>query len=108
MLPSTFQCEQCPHWKVSLLGRSTLEGTSTWDVHIGGYLNSRGPHWKVHLILFRRFLEYSSKMILNFIVIQKRYSKYNRESTDVDFDSDLVVEGVVLELQSLNTILKNF
>ena len=82
-----------------------MEGTS---VHIGGYLNSRGPHWKVPLILFRRFLEYSSKMILNFIVIQKRYSKYNRESTVVDFDSDLVVEGVVLELQSLNTILKNF
>ena len=34
--------------------------------------------------------------------------KYNRESTDADFVSDLVVEGVVLELQSLNTILKNF
>ena len=47
-------------------------------------------------------------MILNFIAIQKIYSKYNRESTDVDFDSDLVVEGVVLELQSLNTILKNW
>ena len=73
-----------------------------------GYLNLRGPHWKVPLILFKRFLEYSSKMILNFIVIQKGYSKYNHESTDVDFDSDLVVEGAVLELQSLSSLLKIF
>ena len=34
--------------------------------------------------------------------------KYNRESTDADFVSDLVVEGVVLEILSLNTILKIF
>ena len=82
-----------------------MEGTS---VHIGGYLNSRGPHWKVPLILFKRFLEYSSKMILNFIVIQKRYSKYNRENINANFDSDLVVEGIVLELESLSSLLKIF
>ena len=35
-------------------------------------------------------------------------TKYNRESTDPDFDSDLVVEGVVLEILSLNTLLKIF
>ena len=35
-------------------------------------------------------------------------TKYNRENTDPDFDSDLVVEGVVLEILSLNTILKIF
>ena len=34
--------------------------------------------------------------------------KYNRESTNTDFDSDLVVEGVVLEILSLNTLLKIF
>ena len=34
--------------------------------------------------------------------------KYNRENTDADFDSDLVVEGVILELQSLSSQLKNF
>ena len=34
--------------------------------------------------------------------------KYNRESTNTDFDSDLVVEGVVLELQLLSSLLKNF
>ena len=34
--------------------------------------------------------------------------KYNRENTNADFDSDLVVEGVVLELQSLSSLLKNF
>ena len=28
--------------------------------------------------------------------------KYNHENTNADFDSDLVVEGVVLELQSLS------
>ena len=37
-----------------------------------------------------------------------KVSKYNRESTDADFDSDLVVEGVVLEILSLNTFLKIF
>ena len=35
-------------------------------------------------------------------------SKYNRESTGADFVSDLVVEGVGLEILSLNTILKIF
>ena len=34
--------------------------------------------------------------------------KYNRESTNTDFDSDLVVEGVGLEILSLNTLLKIF
>ena len=34
--------------------------------------------------------------------------KYNRESTDADIDSDLVIEGVVLEILSLNTLLKIF
>ena len=34
--------------------------------------------------------------------------KYNRESTDADFDSDLVLEGMVLEILSLNTLLKIF
>ena len=34
--------------------------------------------------------------------------KYNSESTYADFDSDLVVEGVVLEILSLNTLLKIF
>ena len=34
--------------------------------------------------------------------------KYNRESTDADFDSELVVVEVVLELQSLSSLLKNF
>ena len=34
--------------------------------------------------------------------------KYNRESTNTDFVSDLVVEGVVLEILSLNTLLKIF
>ena len=33
--------------------------------------------------------------------------KYNRENTNADFNSDLVVEGVVLELQSLSSLLKN-
>ena len=32
--------------------------------------------------------------------------KYNRESTDADFDSNLVVEEMVLEISSLNTLLK--
>ena len=32
--------------------------------------------------------------------------KYNCENTNADFDSDLVVEGVVLELQSLSSLLK--
>ena len=36
------------------------------------------------------------------------FGKYNRENTDADFDSDLVVEGVVLEILSLNTLLKIF
>ena len=76
---------------------STLEGTSNFVQKILGIL-----------ILYSGNCEYSSKMILNFIVIQKRFSKYNRESTDVDFDSDLVVEGMVLELQSLSSLLKNF
>ena len=47
-------------------------------------------------------------MILNFTVIQKLFGKYNHQSTDANFDSELVVEGVVLELQSLSAILKNF
>ena len=34
--------------------------------------------------------------------------KYNRENTNADFDSDLVVEGVILELQSLSSLLKIF
>ena len=34
--------------------------------------------------------------------------KYNREITDAEFDRDLVVEGVNLELQSLSSLLKNF
>ena len=34
--------------------------------------------------------------------------KHNRENTNADFDSDLVVEGVILELQSLSSLLKNF
>ena len=34
--------------------------------------------------------------------------KYNRESTNTDFNSDLVIEGVVLEILSLNTLLKIF
>ena len=34
--------------------------------------------------------------------------KYNAEKTNTDFDSDLVVEGVVLELQSLSSLLKIF
>ena len=34
--------------------------------------------------------------------------KYNGENTNTDFDSDLVVDGVVLELQSLSSLLKNF
>ena len=34
--------------------------------------------------------------------------KYNRESTDADFDSELVVVEVVLDLQSLSSLLKNF
>ena len=33
--------------------------------------------------------------------------KYNRENTNADFDSDLVVEGVVLELQSLSSIAES-
>ena len=37
-----------------------------------------------------------------------KVGKYNRESTDTDFDSHLVVEGVVLEILSLNTLLKIF
>ena len=36
------------------------------------------------------------------------FGKYNRENTDADFDSDLVVEGVILELQSLSSVLKSF
>ena len=35
-------------------------------------------------------------------------SQYNRKSPDADFDSDLVVEGVVVEILSSNTILKIF
>ena len=31
--------------------------------------------------------------------------KYNRENTNADFDSNLVVEGVVLELQSLTLFM---
>ena len=31
--------------------------------------------------------------------------KYNRESTNTDFNSDLGVEGLVLEILSLNTLL---
>ena len=31
--------------------------------------------------------------------------KYNRESRNTDLDSNLVVEGVVLEILSLNTLL---
>ena len=34
--------------------------------------------------------------------------KYNRENTNADFDSNLVVEGVVLELQTLSSLLKIF
>ena len=34
--------------------------------------------------------------------------KYNRKNTTADFDSDLEVEGVVLEIFSLNTLLKIF
>ena len=34
--------------------------------------------------------------------------KYNRENTNTDFNSNLVVEGVVLELQSLSSLLKIF
>ena len=34
--------------------------------------------------------------------------KYNRESTGDDFESDLVVEEVILELRSLSSLLKNF
>ena len=37
-----------------------------------------------------------------------KVGKYNRENTDADFDSDLVVEGVVFEILSLNTLLKVF
>ena len=37
-----------------------------------------------------------------------KVGKYNRGSTNTDFDSDLVVEGVVLEILSLNTLLKIF
>ena len=33
---------------------------------------------------------------------------YGMENTNADFDSDLVVEGVVLELQSLSSLLKIF
>ena len=33
---------------------------------------------------------------------------HNRETTHANFDSDFVVEGVVLELQSLSSLLKNF
>ena len=32
--------------------------------------------------------------------------KYNRESTNTDFDSDLVVEGVVLEILSVNLTIE--
>ena len=41
-------------------------------------------------------------------LIVMEVSKYNRKSTDADFDSNLVVEGVVLELQSLSSLLKIF
>ena len=34
--------------------------------------------------------------------------KYNHENINADFDSDLVVEGVVLEILSLNKLLKIF
>ena len=37
-----------------------------------------------------------------------KVGKYNRESTDANFDSDLVLEGVVLKLQLLSSLLKNF
>ena len=36
------------------------------------------------------------------------YGKYNRESTNTDFASDLIVEGVILEIWSLNTLLMIF
>ena len=35
-----------------------------------------------------------------------KVGKYNRESIDADFDRDLVVEEMVLEISSLNTLLK--
>ena len=41
-------------------------------------------------------------------LIVLKFGNYNRESTDADFDRDLVVEGVNLELQSLSSLLKNF
>ena len=107
MWASTFHFEQDhiggylylggPHWKVPLLHRSTLEGTYNFIQKI---------LWI--LILYKGNCEDSSKMILNFIVIQKLFGKYNHQSTDANFDSELVVEGVVLELQSLSAILKNF
>ena len=37
-----------------------------------------------------------------------KFGKYNRENTNGNFDSDLVVEEVILELQSLSALLKNF
>ena len=36
-----------------------------------------------------------------------KVGKYNRESTNTDFDSNLVVEGVVLELQLLSSLFKD-
>ena len=35
-------------------------------------------------------------------------SKYNRESTNTNFNSDLGVEGLVLEILSLNILVEIF
>ena len=47
------------------------------------------------------YLITKSKIVLKF-------GNYNRESTDADFDRELVVEGVNLEFQSFSSLLKNF
>ena len=41
-------------------------------------------------------------------IMNANFGKYNRENKDADFDSNLVVEGVILEIQLLSSLLKNF
>ena len=60
--------------------------------------------YNYYILYYFTLTSYISYLIC--IVIE--VDKYIRQSTDTDFDSDLVVEGVVLELKSLTSVLKNF
>ena len=44
----------------------------------------------------------------NFFLCGEQNTKHNHENTNAVFDSNLVVEGVLLEFQSLSSLLKNF